>query len=161
MKSDNQLASLLEDAISICSTPLPVPNLKKLCSMIMFLLKSQQLPASVLYSCRTSLTAALKNAICEKFGGSLGQQDAFQVTNSPSSWTQKYSGLNRLFIIFYHAIPLSSICSWTFCPIFSKTSTPNPHKENRCPHWRYVAWPPRKCSSWRPTDRSTARRPTR
>ncbi|KAF8968954.1 hypothetical protein BDZ97DRAFT_1915653 [Flammula alnicola] len=77
--TDMQLTSLLRDVLSLCTTISPlIPNLHKGCAIVVWMLKVQRLPTSILYSVESTIVATLRNSISLEVGGSMGKLDAFK-----------------------------------------------------------------------------------
>ncbi|CAA7269069.1 unnamed protein product [Cyclocybe aegerita] len=76
--SHDQLCSVLQDALMLCTpTPRPILNLQKSRGLVLWILKVQQLPASVLLSAEDMVVSAMKSSLLEEIGGLTGKKDAF------------------------------------------------------------------------------------
>lgn len=77
---DDQLSSLLYDALSLCKTPeIPSLNPDKIYAMVIWALKVQQLPLPVLVREKRIITSTLQNIITLELGGDIVKLDALKV----------------------------------------------------------------------------------
>ena len=77
---DDQLSSLLYDALSLCKMPvIPLLNPGKIYAMVIWALKVQQLPLAVLVREKRMIASTLQNMITLELGGDIVKLDAFKV----------------------------------------------------------------------------------
>jgi hypothetical protein len=77
---DDQLSTLLQDALSLCKIrEVPLLNPGKIYAMVIWALKVQQLPLPVLVREKRIITSTLQNMITLESGGDVVKLDAFKV----------------------------------------------------------------------------------
>ena len=77
---DDQLSSLLRDALSLCKIPkIPLLNPGKIYAMVIWALKVQQLPLPVLINEKRIMISTLQNMLTVELGGDIIKFDAFKV----------------------------------------------------------------------------------
>ncbi|KAH9480199.1 hypothetical protein JR316_0006797 [Psilocybe cubensis] len=81
--TDNQLVLIFDYVLRICKSPSStIYNLEKHSAMVVWILKVQQLPLSVLLPLQGEIMLALENSISHDLGGYIAKLDAFKAVRS-------------------------------------------------------------------------------